>query len=65
MSETYTKAQFWKCALQVNPASYLAYRGQEQNLTEEEYNQQQLKFHLPLLGQLELLTMKQCNQHLH
>ena len=43
MSETYTKAQFWKCALQVNPASYLAYRGQEQNLTEEEYNQQLLQ----------------------
>jgi len=34
----YTKARFFKCALQVNPASYLAYRGQEQTLTEEEYN---------------------------
>ncbi len=43
MSETYTKAQFWKCALQVNPASYLAFRGQEQSLTEDEYNQQLLQ----------------------
>ncbi len=43
MSDTYTKAQFWKCALQVNPASYLTYRGQEQNLTEDEYNQQLLQ----------------------
>ena len=43
MSETYTKAQFWKCALQVNPASYLTYRGQEQSLTEDEYNQQLLQ----------------------
>lgn len=43
MSETYTKAQFWKCALQINPASYLAYRGQEQSLTEAEYNQQLLQ----------------------
>ncbi len=42
MSETYTKAQFWKCALQVNPHSYLAYRGQEQDLTGDEYNQQLL-----------------------
>ena len=43
MSETYTKAQFWKCALQVNPSSYLAYRGKEQSLTEDEYNQQVLQ----------------------
>lgn len=43
MSEQYTKAQFWKCALQVNPASYLAYRGQEQSLSEDEYNQQLLQ----------------------
>ena len=43
MSEQYTKAQFWKCALQVNPPSYLAYRGQEQSLSEDEYNQQLLQ----------------------
>ena len=43
MSETYTKAQFWKCALQVNPYSYGAYRGQAQTLTEAEYNQQLLE----------------------
>ncbi|MBW7876456.1 MAG: AAA family ATPase [Candidatus Cloacimonetes bacterium] len=43
MSETYTKAQFWKCALQVNPASYLTYRGQEQSLSEQEYNQRLLQ----------------------
>lgn len=43
MSETYTKAQFWKCALQVNPSSYIAYRGEEQPLTEDEYNQQLLQ----------------------
>lgn len=39
----YTKAQFWKCALQVNPSSYLSYRGKKQELSEEEYNQQLLK----------------------
>jgi hypothetical protein len=43
MSESYTKAQFWKCALQVNPASYIAYRGQEQSLSEDDYNQQLLQ----------------------
>lgn len=43
MTEIYTKAQFWKCALQVNPYSYLTYRGQEQELSEDEYNQQLLQ----------------------
>lgn len=38
----YTKARFWKCALQVNPAGYIKYRGQDQPLTEAEYNQQLL-----------------------
>lgn len=38
----YKKARFFKCALQVNPAGYIQYRGQEQNLSEEEYNQQLL-----------------------
>lgn len=42
MSEapTYTKASFWKCALQVNPSSYIKYRGEPQELTEAQYNQQ-------------------------
>lgn len=35
-------ARFFKCALQVNPVGYIAYRGQQQALTEEEYNQQLL-----------------------
>jgi DNA repair ATPase RecN len=38
MVESYTKAQFWKCALQVNPAGYIAYRGQSHGMTEDEYN---------------------------
>jgi len=38
----YTKAKFWKCALQVNPAGYIKYRGQDQSLTEADYNQQLL-----------------------
>lgn len=38
----YTKARFFKCALQVNPASYIKYRGQQQALSEDEYNQQLL-----------------------
>lgn len=43
MTETYTKAQFWKCALQVNPYNYITYRGQSQELSEDEYNQQLLQ----------------------
>ncbi len=43
MPEVYTRAQFWKCALQVNPYSYLAYRGLEQELSEDDYNQQLLQ----------------------
>lgn len=39
MVEKYTKARFWKCALQVNPYSYIAYRGQKQVMSEDEYNQ--------------------------
>jgi ABC-type lipoprotein export system ATPase subunit len=45
-AEAYTKAQFWKCALQVNPAGYLQYRGAEQPLSEDEYNQQLLNIAL-------------------
>ncbi|MCF6354676.1 MAG: AAA family ATPase [Candidatus Polarisedimenticolaceae bacterium] len=43
MPKQYTKARFWKCALQVNPASYIAYRGEDHGLTEEQYNQELLK----------------------
>lgn len=39
MVEINTKAKFWKCALQVNPASYIAYRGTEHCMTEDQYNQ--------------------------
>lgn len=39
MTEKYTKARFWKCALQVNPADYIKYRGTDHGMTEEEYNQ--------------------------
>lgn len=41
-SYTYTKARFFKCALQVNPVGYIQYRGQQQVLSEEDYNQQLL-----------------------
>lgn len=40
MNKTHTKAQFWKCALQVNPARYSStYRGNDHQLIDEEYNQ--------------------------
>ena len=42
MSEKWTKAEFFKCALQVNPAGYSKYRGRE-TLSEDEYNQQLLE----------------------
>ena len=42
MFDSYTKAKFWKCALQVNPASYIEYRGTNHGLTEEQYNQKLL-----------------------
>lgn len=32
-----------QCALQVNPSSYIKYRGKEQNQTENEYNQRLLE----------------------
>jgi len=38
MSEINTKANFWKCALQVNPASYIVYRGTDHDMTEDQYN---------------------------
>lgn len=40
--KAYTKARFFKCALQVNSAGYINYRGRQQTLTEDEYNQQLL-----------------------
>ena len=43
MAETYTKARFWKCALQVNPAGYIEYRGEDHGLTEEQYNNELLR----------------------
>jgi predicted ATPase len=42
MNDTYTKAKFWKCALQVNPAGYIEYRGTDHGLTEEQYNRKLL-----------------------
>ncbi|HBC00737.1 MAG TPA: ATPase [Pseudomonas sp.] len=40
MSDQYTHARFWRCALQVNPVGYnQAYRGREHSLSEEQYNQ--------------------------
>ena len=43
MSEKFTYARFWKCALQVNPSGYIAYRGQDHGLSEDEYNRQLLQ----------------------
>lgn len=41
MSDTSTKAKFWKCALQVNTSDYmLAYRGTGHNLTPDQYNKE-------------------------
>lgn len=43
MSRKYTRAKFWKCALQVNPFSYIRFRGTDHGMTEYEYNQELLK----------------------
>jgi ABC-type lipoprotein export system ATPase subunit len=43
IAKKYTKAQFWKCALQINPSSYIKYRGTDHNLSEDEYNAQLLQ----------------------
>ena len=40
----YTKARFWKCALQVNPYDYISYRGSVPEMTEEEYNRELLRY---------------------
>jgi len=54
MSEMHTKAQFWKCALQVNPYNYIAYRGTDHGMTEDEYNDALLNVckeeHIKVLG---------------
>ncbi|MBB3003743.1 ABC-type lipoprotein export system ATPase subunit [Paraburkholderia tropica] len=40
MSDQYTYARFWRCALQVNPVGYnSAYRGNEHGMSEADYNQ--------------------------
>ena len=38
-----TKAQFWKCALQVNPSGYIKHRGQDHGMSDDEYNEALLK----------------------
>lgn len=38
MTDQYTKAKFWKCALQVNPVGYIVYRGADHGMTAEQYN---------------------------
>lgn len=43
MTEKFTRARFWKCALQVNPANYIAYRGEDHGMTEDQYNQELLR----------------------
>ncbi len=43
MIKEYTKAQFWKCALQVNSYSYIKHRGRNHGLSEAEYNTQLLR----------------------
>jgi ABC-type lipoprotein export system ATPase subunit len=40
---SFTKARFWKCALQVNPSSYISYRGAAQSISEEDYNKRLLE----------------------
>jgi len=54
MSEKHTKAQFWKCALQVNPYSYINFRGTDHGMSEDEYNNELLKVcreeHIKVLG---------------
>ncbi|MHB8368638.1 MAG: TrlF family AAA-like ATPase [Leptospirales bacterium] len=42
MDDMFTKAKFWKCALQVNPFGYIGYRGADHGMTEDQYNQKLL-----------------------
>ncbi len=40
----YTKAQFWRCALQVNPGGYMeTFRGQTHGMNESDYNAELLR----------------------
>ena len=39
---SFTKAKFWKCALQVNPFDYINYRGATPQETETQYNKELL-----------------------
>ncbi|MFC1853142.1 AAA family ATPase, partial [candidate division CSSED10-310 bacterium] len=39
----FTRAIFWKCALQVNPFRYIEYRGTDHEMSEAEYNLELLK----------------------
>lgn len=44
MSDQYTFAKFWRCALQVNPVGYNGtYRGADHGLDEQSYNQSLLQ----------------------
>jgi hypothetical protein len=43
----YTRAKYWKCALQVNPASYINYRGGDHGMSEYEYNRELVLRFLP------------------
>jgi ABC-type lipoprotein export system ATPase subunit len=44
MSERYSMARFWKCALQVNPFGYCTkFRGQDHGMSEQEYNAELLR----------------------
>lgn len=43
MAEKHTRARFWKCALQVNPAGYIAYRGEDHGMSEQQYNHELLR----------------------
>lgn len=45
-TESYTKAKFRKCALQVNPAGYIKYRGTDHDMTEDAYNRRLLNIAL-------------------
>ncbi len=42
MTKIFTKATFWKCALQVNSSGYIEYRGKDHGMTVEQYNQKLL-----------------------
>ena len=43
MTDKFTNAKFWKCALQVNPSGYIEFRGTDHGLTKDQYNQRLLE----------------------